>query len=122
MQLPVRTALGPVILARVLHPGRVIIAGPSLLRHLRRTLDQLHEYGARLMIIEGAINRTGASAPDITDACILCTGTSAEELLNSLPDAPRAYLPVFLYGKVPVTSLRIYIREVSGLRMLTCAI
>jgi hypothetical protein len=55
MPLPGRTALGPVILARVLLPGRVIIAGPTLLRKLRRTLDQLHEYGARLMIIGGAM-------------------------------------------------------------------
>lgn len=67
MQSPGRIALGPVILARVLRPGRVIIAGPSHLCNLRRCLDQLHEYGARLMIIDGAINRIGASAPDITD-------------------------------------------------------
>src|SRR5438105_8281980 len=32
MQLPGRTALGPVMLVRVLHPGQIIIAGPTLLR------------------------------------------------------------------------------------------
>src|SRR2546429_572935 len=33
-QLPGRTVLGPVLLMRVLHPGRIIIAGPTLLRDL----------------------------------------------------------------------------------------
>lgn len=76
-QLPGRTALGPVILARVLRPGRIIIAGPTLLRDLRSSLDRLQALGARLGIIDGAVNRLGAAAPGITDACILCTGTSA---------------------------------------------
>lgn len=75
-QLPGRTALGPVSLARVLEPGELIIAGPTLLRDLRQTLKLLGDYGAKLGIIDGAINRLGAAAPDVTDACILCTGCS----------------------------------------------
>ena len=76
-QLPGRTALGPVILARVLQPGRIIIAGPTLLSDLRTSLDLLQALGVRLSIIDGAINRLGAAAPGVTDACILCTGASA---------------------------------------------
>jgi hypothetical protein len=75
-QLPGRTALGPVILARVKQPGRVVIAGPTLLRDLRSTLDQFRTSGAKLGIVDGAINRLGAAAPTITDACILCAGAS----------------------------------------------
>lgn len=75
-QLPGRTALGPIILARVLRPGKVVIAGPTLLRDLRAALDQCRALGTRLGIIDGAINRLGAAAPSITDACILCTGAS----------------------------------------------
>ena len=75
-QLPGRTALGPVVLARVKQPGRVVIAGPTLLRDLRTTLDQFGTYGAKLGIIDGAINRLGAAAPAITDACLLCVGAS----------------------------------------------
>ena len=76
-QLPGRTALGPVMLARVLRPGRVIIAGPTLLRDIRHAMDQFQTLGARLSIVDGAINRLGAASPKVTDACILCTGTSA---------------------------------------------
>ncbi|HWZ18124.1 MAG TPA: hypothetical protein VNW73_04955, partial [Ktedonobacteraceae bacterium] len=76
LQLPGRTALGPVILSRILHSGRVIIAGPTLLHDLRNTIDILGRFGARLSIVDGAINRLGAAAPAITDACIVCTGAS----------------------------------------------
>jgi hypothetical protein len=76
LQLPGRTALGPVMLARILEPGQVIIAGPTLLRDLRWALDKLHGLGVRLGIVDGAINRLGAASPEITDACIVCTGAS----------------------------------------------
>jgi hypothetical protein len=76
-QLPGRTALGPVIVARVLQTGQIVIAGPTLLRDLRSLLERLQALGARLSIIDGAINRLGAAAPSVTDACILCTGASA---------------------------------------------
>ena len=77
LQLPGRTALGPVILSRVKQPGRVVIAGPTLLRDLRSTLDQFDASGAKLGIVDGAINRLGAASPAITDACLLCVGASA---------------------------------------------
>ena len=76
LRLPGRTALGAVMLARILEPGRVVIAGPTLLRDLRGALDKLHTLGARLGIVDGAINRLGAASPEITDACIVCTGAS----------------------------------------------
>jgi hypothetical protein len=76
-QLPGRTALGAVLVARVLQAGRIVIAGPTLLRDLRSLLERLQTLGARLSIIDGAINRLGAAAPGVTDACTLCTGASA---------------------------------------------
>src|SRR5438270_105648 len=63
VQLAGRTPLGPVIVARILHPGRVIIAGPTLLHDLRNAIHQLEKLGARLSIVDGAINRLGAAAP-----------------------------------------------------------
>ncbi|HVB72699.1 MAG TPA: hypothetical protein VNE38_04010 [Ktedonobacteraceae bacterium] len=75
-QLPGRTAIGPVFLARVQHAGRIIIAGPTLLRDLSFALSRFSTSGARLSIVDGAINRLGAAAPAVTDACILCTGAS----------------------------------------------
>ncbi len=75
-QLKGRTALGPVMLARVVESGHIIIAGPTLLRDIRSALDRLQEYGVHLGIVDGAINRLGAASPGVTDACIVCTGAS----------------------------------------------
>lgn len=75
-QLPGRTALGPVFLARIKQPGKVVIAGPTLLRDLRAALDRCSAFVVKLGIVDGAINRLGAAAPAITDACILCVGAS----------------------------------------------
>lgn len=77
LQLPGRTALGPVVIARVRHAGQLAIAGPVQLREVRFALERFSAYGARLSIIDGAINRLGAATPAVTDACVLCTGTSA---------------------------------------------
>src|SRR6516225_3055913 len=71
LQLSGRTALGPVFLARVLHSGKVIIAGPTLLHDLRTAIDQFARIGARLILVDGAINRLSATAPLITAACIV---------------------------------------------------
>ncbi len=76
VQLPGRSALGPIWLVRVLHPGQIVIAGPTLLRDLRTALHTFRQYGATLSMIDGAINRVGAAAPSVTDACIVCTGAS----------------------------------------------
>jgi hypothetical protein len=77
LQLPGRTALGPVVIARVRRAGQLVISGPAQLREVRFALEQFSVYGAHLSIVDGAINRLGAAAPAVTDACILCTGTSA---------------------------------------------
>jgi hypothetical protein len=76
-QLSGSTAMGPVVIARILRSGRVTIAGPTLLHNLRHTIHQFDGLGASLSIVDGAINRVGAAAPGITNACIICTGASA---------------------------------------------
>ncbi len=102
LHLPGRTALGPVILARILQPGRVILAGPTLLRDLHFTLEQCQHYGTRLGIVDGAINRLGAAAPAITDACIVCTGAS----VGAMPElVARRTTDVLCRLTTPLTQL-----------------
>lgn len=76
-ELPYRTALGQVTVARMRRAGRVVIAGPTLLQDMRHMLTQMSMFGARLSLVDGAINRLGAASPTVSNACILCTGTSA---------------------------------------------
>lgn len=75
-ELPGRTALGTVVLGRVRLPGRIEIAGPTLLSDLVQAARRVQQYGARMLLVDGAINRLGAAAPEVADACILCTGAT----------------------------------------------
>jgi len=117
VQLPGRTALGPVILARVLQPGRIMLAGPTLLRDLRHTLAQFQNYGAHLSIIDGAINRLGAATPTVTDACIVCTGAS----VGATPQVvARRTADVFARLATPQTALTDAYRKLHPqVRLLT---
>lgn len=119
MKLPGRTALGPVILARVLQPGRIILAGPTLLRDLRQMLAQFQSYGARLSIIDGAINRLGAATPAVSDACIICTGAS----VGATPElVARRTANVLALLATPQTSLTdVYGKLHPHVRLLTFA-
>lgn len=118
LQLPGRTALGAVILARVLQPGRIILAGPTLLRDLRFALEQCQQYGTRLGIVDGAINRLGAATPAVTDACIVCTGAS----VGATPEVvARRTADVLSRLATPTTELAHVYRNLSpSVRLLTC--
>ncbi len=71
-----RTALGPVVLARVREPGTVELAGPAALADLQRVADAMLGLGATHVLIDGALNRLGSAAPRVSQATILATGAS----------------------------------------------
>lgn len=117
-QLKGRTALGPVMLARVVQSGRIIIAGPTLLRDIRSALDRLQEHGSHLGIVDGAINRLGAASPSVTDACIVCTGAS----VGSTPElVARRTAAVLTRLLAPQTQWRdAYKKLLPQTRLLVC--
>ena len=70
----IRTALGHILIGRVVKPGKLVLAGPNKRRELRFTLDRLAAYGAQLCIVDGALNRM---APLVeVDGLILATGAA----------------------------------------------
>jgi len=120
LQLPGRTALGAVILARVLKPGRIILAGPTLLRDLRFALAQCQHYGTRLGIVDGAINRLGTATPAVTDACIVCTGASVGATSEVVA---RRTADVLSRLATPTTKWQNVYRNLSpSVRLLTCIV
>ncbi len=74
--MPFNTALGPIVLARVVEPGNVELAGPSTLADLVQVADVMREYGAAISLIDGALNRVGSAAARVSQATILATGAS----------------------------------------------
>lgn len=81
---PERSALGPIVLARVRAPGFVEIAGPPSSVALRRIAAALGEDG-RFTLIDGAVDRI-AALRDGDDAIVVATGAASAPTLGHAVD------------------------------------
>jgi len=70
----ISTPLGEVIIVKVRQKGNIQIAGPVSVTDMKYVAKRLKHYGARVVFIDGAIDRKAVSSPVITDACIIATG------------------------------------------------
>ncbi len=81
------SALGPIVFARVRAPGRFEIAGPPQASALRRIAVRLHELGAGVTLIDGAVDRI-AALRDGEDAIVVAVGAAgAPTLAHAVDDA-----------------------------------
>lgn len=88
-----RTALGPLLTARVLIPGKVLLSGAASTGILRQQIQQLDAMGCRLTIVDGALSRLSLASPTVTDAMILATGAAVSASVKQLIARTR-----FLYN------------------------
>ena len=79
-----RTALGPLVTARVLIGGKVLLSGAATTGTLRRQIDELATDGVGLTIVDGALARLSLASPTVTDAMILATGAAVSASVNTL--------------------------------------
>lgn len=91
-ELPFRTALGPVVIGVAAADGCVEISGPTTLAEVRATAERLQAHGARLVLIDGAIDRLGSAAPRISDGLLLATGGFAADTPAEVADLTAATL------------------------------
>ncbi len=79
-----RTALGPLVTARVLIPGKVLLSGAATTGVLRRQIEQLDSMGVGISIVDGALSRLSLASPTVTDAMILATGAAVSANIKQL--------------------------------------
>lgn len=97
-ETPFRTALGPVGIYRVEHPGYVEVAGPVKVREAAALLRQLAELGCTKILLDGAADRRAFLAAGV-DGFVLATGlvlsNEPEEVLETTRHVlARFQLPV----------------------------
>jgi len=80
----VRTPLGRVLIARVIEPGAVEVAGPSAAAQVREVCDAMLAYGAEQVLIDGAIDRRAASSPEVSDGLVMATGAVLSQELEEV--------------------------------------
>ena len=65
---------GHLVVGRVRDPGVVELVGPRTARDLGFLVDRLLDFGADLVLVDGALDRRAAASPQVTEAAILAAG------------------------------------------------
>lgn len=107
----IRTALGEVLILRIVQPGLVVIAGPNRKSTLATVIELMKNIGVDILLIDGSLNRlapmaiakkiiftTGASRN--IDTGILAEEMKAVERIFSLPQSNYALPPVQLVALI----------------------
>ena len=79
-----RTALGQLVTAQVLCPGRILLSGAATTGVLRKQIAMFRRGGVQLTIVDGALSRLSLASPTVTDAMILATGAAVSANVKQL--------------------------------------
>lgn len=104
-----RTALGPLVTARVLVRGKVLLSGAATTGVLRGQIAQLGNAGCRLAIVDGALSRLSLASPTVTDCMVLATGAAVSANLKQLVAKTR-----FLHSLICLDEVSPTLREALG--------
>jgi len=94
------TRLGPIIIYMVVRAGNVQLVGPDTVRQVRDITEQLHQYGAELVLVDGAFDRVASAAPAVTEGTILATGAAVSPAVEETLDRSRLAIELFSLRKV----------------------
>jgi len=103
------TPLGKVLIARTLTPGNVQLAGPCSSRAIRGVSERMLAYGARLVFVDGALDRISSASPAVADGAVLSTGAVLSRDMNKVIEQTVHQVRLF---QLPVVDEPI-IREVA---------
>ncbi|MBR1785026.1 MAG: hypothetical protein IJ760_06280 [Bacteroidales bacterium] len=95
-----RTALGPLVTARVLLRGKALLSGAATTGVLRGQIDELCSAGCRLAIVDGALSRLSLASPTVTDAMVLATGAAVSASVGQLVNRTRFVHNLIMLGEV----------------------
>jgi len=114
-ELPIHSPLGTVMLARVRHPGTVMLAGVRQRQHVEQAIQALRRHGVEMCLVDGAFDRVAAASPHVVDAAVLAVGAVAA---RTVEDMARYAIPYIWRFQLPVVSetLRLAFMEAVELR------
>ncbi|MGX8712697.1 MAG: hypothetical protein ACSW8I_03305 [bacterium] len=101
-----RTSLGPLVTARVLVPGKVLLSGAATTGTLHGQLQMLDSMGCKLSIVDGALSRLSLASPTVTEAMILATGAAVSANVKQLIAKTR-----FLYHLICLDEIEPTLRD-----------
>lgn len=76
------TSMGNVIIGKVIMGGTIEIAGPCSNEQMMQLIKKMKNYGADLVVVDGAVDRKSTASPSVTEATILSTGAVLSRDMN----------------------------------------
>ena len=113
----IRTPLGKILVLEVVSGGRVVVAGPNKAKDLREITRILKKHGARLILVDGALNRLAPMI--VTEGLILATGASRTPEIDQLAQETQAIatvlnLPLAAWAEEVMEAEEILVKTESG--------
>lgn len=101
-----RTPLGPILLCKVVESGNVQIAGPANTKDHKELCEKMLNLGAKLILIDGAIDRKSIAAPETSDGVILATGAVLSRSLKKVVEETAHIVGLYGLPEVAEKALR----------------
>jgi hypothetical protein len=86
---PFRTALGQIGIYRVATAGPVEVSGPVTVADAAEVRARLHGFGAKRVLVDGAIDRMASASNRVADAVVLATGLAVLDAGGGRLAGPR---------------------------------
>lgn len=113
------TSIGRIIIARVISPGYVQIAGPCSNKEIRMVAEKMIDYGAELSIVDGALDRVSSASPTITEATILSTGAVLSRDMNKVVEQTVHRVKLFHLDQEENKDIRVFAQEAFDEKKIT---
>lgn len=78
------TALGRLVFSQAISSGKVLLAGAGNTLWLKEVIEEIKDFGANIVLVDGALSRMSFGSPSITDAMILSTGAALSVNMKTL--------------------------------------
>lgn len=103
---PHRTPVGRVVVARMLEPGALEVAGPTAVDDVGEVVETMRALGAQRVLIDGAIDRRASASPRVADGVVLSTGAVLSADLDQLARRTKAAVELLTLPPVADAALR----------------
>ncbi|PAT01871.1 hypothetical protein CI105_05130 [Candidatus Izimaplasma bacterium ZiA1] len=98
----IKSPLGEIIIVKALSNGFIKVAGPSIVKDLEEVVNKMINYGAKNVIIDGALSRTSLSKNKYSSTCVLATSANLNPDIFKAVDETKMFLNILTLPKTKI--------------------
>lgn len=109
------TALGKVVIGKVLEEGKILLSGPSNGSWIKELIEKFYKMGVSLTVVDGALSRLSVGSPIITEGIILSTGAALSLTVDEIIKKTGHIIRILNLPKVEEKKKDILVNFESGI-------